>query len=273
MTAFSFLFDGESITWVLRQPNDWSIENQPGAVKNEFELLQFLSRQHFPAAEAIAYDETDRTFGRPSLVLEYVEGKPELQPPDLTDFLKEWAKVLAKIHHIPRSDAPPFLTTESWFERYTLSDIPSPDPMGIGFLVRLLDDLGPIERTNPSVLLHTDLWPGNFIWNQGELVACIDWEEARTGEPLIDLALCRLEVAFTFGDEAIEEFTSLYLGFNPIDVSALPKWDLRMALRASELAGEVPWAPAYLPFGRPDITTDTMTQARQRFIDRAVAAL
>lgn len=273
MTAFTFRFEGETATWVLRQPNDWVLEHIPDPVKNEFELLRFLSERRFPAPEPIAYDETDQTFGRPSLVLEYVEGTPILRPADLTSFLREWANVLAKLHRITQAEAPSFLATESWFEGYELFDIPSPDPMGIGLLVRLLADLGPIERTNPPVLLHTDLWPGNFIWHEGELVACIDWEEARTGEPLIDLALCRLDVAFAFGDEAIDEFTSLYLGFNPVDVTTLPKWDLVMALRASQLAGKVPWAPGYLPFGRDDITTETMTEARQRFIDRAVAAL
>ena len=44
------------------------------------------------------------------------------------------------------------------------------------------------------VLLHGDYWPGNVIWQDGRLVAVIDWEDACLGDPLADLATARVEL-------------------------------------------------------------------------------
>ncbi|MCI0397582.1 MAG: phosphotransferase [Chloroflexi bacterium] len=52
----------------------------------------------------------------------------------------------------------------------------------------------PLPQHNPSVLLHGDFWPGNTLWQDGKLVAVIDWEDARSGDPLIDLAISRLDI-------------------------------------------------------------------------------
>jgi aminoglycoside phosphotransferase (APT) family kinase protein len=60
------------------------------------------------------------------------------------------------------------------------------------------------------VLLHGDYWPGNVLWHDGKIVAVIDWEDARLGDPLIDLAMSRLDLVWICGIYAMHMFTEQY---------------------------------------------------------------
>ena len=50
------------------------------------------------------------------------------------------------------------------------------------------------------------------MWRDGRLVAVIDWEDARIGDPLADLACARVELRCEYGSEATGSFTERYLG-------------------------------------------------------------
>ena len=98
-------------------------------------------------------------------------------------------------------------------------------------LMREVSDIGPLAPRNPNCLLHGDFWPGNLLWNNGQLVGIIDWEDAAIGDPLADLAKCRLEFLGAFGQLAVINFTDCYLPKTPaIDPTDVPFWDLCMAM-------------------------------------------
>lgn len=90
---------------------------------------------------------------------------------------------------------------------------------------------GNTQQKNETVLLHGDFWPGNTLWQDGRLVAVIDWEDAALGDPVSDLANCRLEILWAFGIEAMEDFTKHYKSRNKINFASLPYWDLCAALK------------------------------------------
>jgi aminoglycoside phosphotransferase (APT) family kinase protein len=114
------------------------------------------------------------------------------------------------------------------------------------------------------VLLHGDFWPGNAIWREGELLAMIDWEDAAVGDPLWDLAVSRLDVLWTLGMEAMQTYTRLYLGFNPLDLRSLPYWDLCVALRPANQISH--WA-------EDEAAKLRMRQRHHLFVDQALEAL
>ncbi len=62
-------------------------------------------------------------------------------------------------------------------------------------------------------------------------MAVIDWEDAKVGDPLADVANSRLEILWAYGVDAMQMFTQQYSSMAPIDVSHLPYWDLYAALR------------------------------------------
>jgi aminoglycoside phosphotransferase (APT) family kinase protein len=60
------------------------------------------------------------------------------------------------------------------------------DPL-IDFTLNWLSESVP-DATSPSVIVHGDLGPGNFMIDRGRISALIDWEMVRLGHPLEDLA-------------------------------------------------------------------------------------
>jgi aminoglycoside phosphotransferase (APT) family kinase protein len=130
----------------------------------------------------------------------------------------------------------------------------------------------PLSQLNPNVLLHGDFWPGNILWHNGSLAAVIDWEDAALGDPLADLAIARLDLHWIFGAAAMHIFTAKYLSQNKIDIYALPRWDLYAALRFIRLAGDdlSGWAAYFSPYGRPDITAESIIQSYYAFVEDAL---
>ncbi|MCA9973725.1 MAG: phosphotransferase, partial [Anaerolineales bacterium] len=131
------------------------------------------------------------------------------------------------------------------------------------------------RRPNPPTLLHGDFWPGNVLWHNGRLAAIIDWEDAARGDPLIDLARSRSEIAWILGPAALDAFTRHYLALAAIHTADLPYWDLCAALRFLRLAnGDLAGLAAYFAaYGRADITAATIRRHVHAFIAAARARL
>ena len=91
---------------------------------------------------------------------------------------------------------------------------------------------------NPASLVHGDFWPGNLLWQRGALAAVIDWEDARTGDPLSDLGNARFEFFLEHGPEAMAALTDVYRAEVSLDFSGLAYWDLCAALRPCGRIGE-----------------------------------
>jgi len=106
---------------------------------------------------------------------------------------------------------------------------------------KTLSKVWPLPISNRICLLHADLWPGNVFFDDKfeSITGVLDWEDAMLGDPLIDLAFSRLEIAWEYGFEMMEQFTQDYLKRArevslEINISNLPYWDLVSALRLVE---------------------------------------
>ena len=73
---------------------------------------------------------------------------------------------------------------DNWYAMY--SETGSPDPL-TEFAMEWLSENVP-EPTESPVLVHGDAGPGNFLFEEGEMTALIDWELAHPGDPMEDLA-------------------------------------------------------------------------------------
>jgi aminoglycoside phosphotransferase (APT) family kinase protein len=189
--------------------------------------------------------------------------------------LEQLATQLARIHALPLDDGLQFLERNTQRAAERAAHTPPRPDVGLNEAqVRsLVRELWPWPQHNPDALLHGDYWPGNVIWKDGTLTAVLDWEEAAIGDPLADVALSRLDIAWAFGDDAAETFTSCYREQTRIDWRNLAHWELSIALRPmGQLAR---WAAAYAgpPISRPDIDEASMQAVHQRFVARAIATL
>jgi aminoglycoside phosphotransferase (APT) family kinase protein len=252
---------------VVRQHGEADRKANPRIAASEFRLLQVIRAEGVPAPAPYYLDESCRIFPTPYLVIEYLEGEAEFSPPDLPGFAQEVAAHLARIHSIAGSHPGlGFLSREEERLAQRLTKRPTifDESLSEGLIRDALERAWPFPRHNQEALLHGDYWPGNLLWNDGRLLAIIDWEDAALGDPLADLGNSRLEILWAFGHETMNHFTRHYQSITGIDLTALPHWDLAAALRpASRLS----------TWGLDPATEQAMRDAHRGFVQQALALL
>jgi aminoglycoside phosphotransferase (APT) family kinase protein len=260
---------GSTDRFVVRRPPAWALRENPTVLADEFALLQRLRSSGIRCQTPLLFD--DSVPNAPYLVVEYIDGAPNFETPPSVEYVEQFALTLADIHRV---DARSFdladiaSNVEHWWLRSREKFDESLQER------RILDALAsawPWRSANDAALLHGDYWPGNVLWKDGALVGVIDWEEARRGDPLFDVSVGRLELAWAFGADAMQRFTDAYREATLVDVAALPHWDLLAALRPAHYISH--WATTWPGFGRPDVTATTMRAAHRAFVEQAFATL
>ncbi|MBI5929955.1 MAG: phosphotransferase [Chloroflexi bacterium] len=242
VTAFEMAHpDGQAQKMIVRRHGEVDRKQNPQIATDEFKLLQHLKSAGLAVPIPYYLDTSCEIFPIPYLVIEYVEGATDFAPENLADYLRQYATHLAQIHGLPDADFD-FLPRQSdiYANKFKQRPAQVDDSLSEGQIRDVLEAIWPLTQHNPSVLLHGDFWPGNLLWNGGKLIAIIDWEDARTGDPLSELANSRLEILWAFGVEAMESFTQLYQSLTDLDYANLPYWDLCAALRPAFKIAE--WA-------------------------------
>jgi aminoglycoside phosphotransferase (APT) family kinase protein len=123
----------------------------------------------------------------------------------------------------------------------------------------------------PDALVHGDCWQGNSLWVDGELRGFIDWDAAGVGPPGIDLGTMRLDAAFFFGADAMDDVVAGWAETSGRPVVDLAYWDLVAALTSPIDLGE--WLPNLQRLGRPDLDAVTMAARREESVRRALATI
>ena len=255
--------DGSRQKMVVRQHGAVDLKRNPQIAADEFKLLQLLQSLGLPTPSPYYFDQSGEIFATPSIVIEYIDGEPGFAPSDLNDAAVQLAAHLSRIHTVRCTNVDlSFLPEQA--EQYAHKFIKRPalvdESLDEGHIRAVLESVWPLHQQNPSVLLHGDFWPGNVLWKNNRLVAVIDWEDAKTGDPLGDLANSRLEILWAFGINAMHSFTDHYKSLTPIDFTNLPYWDLCAALRPAFKLGE--WAA-------DDVTEKKMREGHRFFINQA----
>jgi aminoglycoside phosphotransferase (APT) family kinase protein len=276
MTALEIrLPDGQHRKLVVRQPNAATLRQNPRAAEAEFHLLQVLQSAAVVTPTPLYLDASGTILGVPCFVMTYIDGEPDYNPPDLTQFARQFAAQLAAIHQVdgthPALASLPRRTNnlaEKLRERIALLK----HVLDEARMHRIITAAANLPQLNPDALLHGDFWAGNALWRDGQLVAVVDWEDAHLGDPLADFAISRLDMAMIFGIPAMQAFTQQYQALMMrLDFTHLPYWDLYAALRAApNLAA---WSEGYPQLGRPDITEHTMRAGHKWFVAQMVDAI
>jgi len=268
MTAIEVeLPGGERQKLISRQPSPHKFATNPRVAEEEFRVLTSVKEAGLPVQTPYFYIEPADGAANPYFIVEYVEGSVVVSPNNPSDFLEKYARQLAQIHRVnlDQLNLPPLPAQSKGYGAWP--EVPN-EELGESEIRRTLESVTPITQSNPPVLRHGDLWPGNILWREGEIVAVIDWEEALIGEPLADVAISRLDIWWVLGEAAADEFTERYFSHMPLDATDLPYWDLCASLRPITNIHE--WSPSYPSLGRPDVTTETMSRDHRRFVERAL---
>lgn len=255
--------DGGTERVVVRRHGAIDKGHNPTIATTEFRVLAAVHACGLAVPEPLLLDQAGEIFGEPCLVTSFVDGSTGIAPDAVDASLERMARYLARLHAIdldavdlpalPRRDDP---------IPGTLADLP-----GLPFETQVREALSGrrlLEPVNAPALLHGDFWPGNVMWRDGEISAVLDWEDAAIGDPLVDLAGCRIELLWALDEGAMESFTRSYIALTRVDTANLPFWELRAAVGAS--ARMHGWGLD------PDIEADMRLKARW-LIDRALLAL
>lgn len=267
---------GQIRKWIVRQYRHGRQAHKQHKAETEFKVLQLTHALGLPTPTPCLLDTSGTHFAAPTLAIEYIEGEMVFSPPDLESYLKQLATQLAHIHRAETASLDlSFLPQIIDGCPETGKQRPGKTSLDKGRIPATLASHRPSLHRNAPCLLHGDYWPGNTLWRDGRLTAVIDWEDAKFGDPLIDLANSRLEVGWIFGINGLKSFTRHYQALMTLDYTDLPFWDLCAALRLARLVGPdlAEWAAYFHPFGRHDLTPNSLRQNYDLFVAQAMAAL
>jgi aminoglycoside phosphotransferase (APT) family kinase protein len=270
--------DGHISSMIFRQPSEQTLKRNPRAAEDEFKVLQLTKSLGLATSATYYLDPSGTIFSTPYLVIEYIDGKPVFAADPGADFIFQLAKHLAKIHSADFSNQDfSFLSKgENKCVELSRKQLANIDPaLDDGRIRAALEEISLLPRRNESVLLHGDYWPGNILWRDDTLIAIVDWEDAKLGDPLIDFAISRLDILTIFGIDAMQSFTHHYQSLMDIDYANLPYWDLCAALRLARLIGPdlAEWTAFFVPYGRHDITEHSLREHFQFFVRQAFEKL
>jgi len=176
-----------------------------------------------------------------------VPGQVFLAPSDPDRWLRQMAAVLARLHAVP-IDAPPW---RRWRDPSTLR-VPewSAHPEAWERAIALAVEPPP-EPT--ACFIHGDYQHFNMLWSRERLTGIVDWANALTGPPEIDVGHCRLNLAVLFSADWAERFRKAYEAEAGREVD--PAWDIQSLLAYGaawkqfipvQVAGRIPVDAAHM---------------------------
>ncbi len=208
--------DGAEDRVVIRRHRNMEGKPERGdRAAREHALLGVLHARGLPVPRSRLFVPPD------TLVLDMMEGSSAL-PDDPAPLL---AATLAAIHAIAGPEGLP-----------ALPRLDDPLPALLDWRPDLFNHDDVRKRfacySGEPRLLHGDYWPGNVLWQDGRLVAVLDWEDAGLGDPLADVACARVELCCMRDAQTAAQFTAAYGACAPLDMARLVGWDLFVSTAA-----------------------------------------
>ncbi len=192
----------------------------------EFSLLAALHEARLPVPEPLFLDVDRQLLPSPYFVMRFVRGSSEIAAPVLDHALRSMAAFLARLHSLDvrALSLPPLPSREDPIKaalQFAADD---------SSLCDVISSLSPEQ--SPPTLLHGDFWPGNILWDKGEITAVLDWEDVAIGPAASDVACCRAEVNVLFGLDAARSFTQYYRAASANSLHDLTLWDFYVSSAA-----------------------------------------
>lgn len=228
--------DGSDFRIVVRRYKVFGNYDRGEKARREFKTFELLQRNGIPSPQPLYLDEQGAVLGTPGIVTSYVTGTQIQSPSDPVSWARALAAMLARIHSTPCDTAAKgFLldadSEAAWFLRSgTVPDYMEAHPGGAA-VWRMVHDLSPNRQQVQPTVVHIDYWPGNVLWDQGQITAIVDWEEAAYGDPAIDVAYCRMEMFLSGMGHVADEFLDTYETEVGQQVANLGFWELAATAR------------------------------------------
>lgn len=256
---------------VLRRYGQWSRDRGVDVAARETRALELMQRANIPAPAPIWID-SDSIFDERAILISFVEGAPDLTPSNPFDWAEKLARVLTRIHEVRLEDDDRNLFPPGAGED-TRKVEENPEmvlehPLGEALLRRRVM-LANRDLESEQVFSHTDFWPGNTLWEGGDLAAVVDWESPATGDREMDVAYCSLDIRYLGMDKVADHFIKCYRELSGKELPNLSHWEsIGLCRPMPDIAK---WVPAWVALGR-DISEERartrLTEVLEDFLDR-----
>ena len=229
--------DGNMLKCAVRRYQVFGDYGRDEKARREYKAFELMNRCGIPSPEPLLLDDSGSILDVAGIVTRFVEGELRLEnPSDPLDWARKMAVMLARIHSIPLSEADRGFLLEAnslatWFLRAEAAPKYMQDFPGGVDVWKTTRDLYPSLKPVPPVLVHVDYWSGNILWQEGEIVAVLDWEEAAYGDAGTDVAYARMNMVLMGIPEAAEEFLQVYEARSGQKVENLGLWELAASVR------------------------------------------
>jgi aminoglycoside phosphotransferase (APT) family kinase protein len=248
---------------ILRRYGDWSRMREVDTASRETRALELLQRANIPAPAPIWVD-SEGVFEEKAILISFVEGEPDLTPANPFDWAEKLAAVLTRIHDVRlENDGVELFPPGAGEDIAKVMENPElvlEHPLGEDLLRRRVL-LANRELESDVVFSHTDFWPGNTLWTDGELTAVIDWESPAMGDREMDVAYCSLDIRYLGMDRVADHFIKSYRELSGSSLPNLSHWEAVALCRPMPDIAE--WVPSWVAMGR----TISVDQARTRYTE------
>ncbi len=264
------LSDGHSRI-VLRRYGPWYTERGEDPAAREARALELMQRAGVPAPAPLWVGNGD-LFDEPVLVISYIDAAPDLTPRHPFDWAEQLAATLARIHRVALDpDDEELFRPGVGEDARRIQEAPETilrHPLGEALLRRMYE-LQARLVPGPSVFSHTDFWPGNTLWRDGQLAAVVDWETPATSDPAMDVAYCATDIRYLGMDRVADRFVAAYREATGDRLANLAYWEAVALCRP--MPDIAVWVPTWTALGRPvdvDAARAVHTKAIEDFLDR-----
>lgn len=200
-------------------------------------------------------DLSGRWSERPTSLISWIDGEPDIVPADPGRWARELGQALAVVHSAP---AERLAGLPSVFDdRGGSQDLPA------GPLAAEVRSRWSQITASSGVLTHGDYWSGNVVWRDGKLTGVVDWSGGSRGPRGFDVGWCRLDLVLLFDERIADEFLAAYEAEAGQAVGDLRLWDCWAAARSEDTVAS--WTPNYAPLGRADLDEDRLRRRHARW--------
>ena len=208
---------------VLRMEAGLPSEN---SAKTEYELLESLKDTIIPSAVPIYLDSCGSLLGKPFFISSYIEATQNLNGIEDASYIETIANQLRDIHRVNTDNLP-----ELPYRINPLEGILDYLPKNKKWkeIREYIKELPYQKYNGDNVLLHGDFWPGNLLWESGDIIGVVDWDYAALGDPSYDLAVSCLMFRYLYGQQDMEAFKDAYTKYSEIDVDRFLLWSINIA--------------------------------------------
>ena len=252
-------------TVVLRQPLNTAWDE----LDRHARVLETVVAHDVPAPRLLAVDATGGDAGRPSLLMSLLPGTARLPEVADDDYLRSLAQMAAALHSVT---GPGLEWMGDRVDRVrTLVSEPPPRELDEPAM-RAWEALGADPEAlgeSTGCLTHVDFWSGNTLRERTTVTGVIDWSNAATGRPEVDVAECAFDLSVSRGLAVGRRFIALYGELTESALESVEAWLAVCVVRSTDLAE---WLPGWAGLGL-DVASELAFQRRERVLEAALEGL